>query len=414
MGVFTKRHLAPVLFALAFAPFAHGFPCRTEYGAVKVIEPAGFTPGDSAVRKNIQRTRRALGGQNGKVVCVLIPESEAGGDGAYSELITLSQSALTNALDDAGFAEISQNTREQMAVLKKQVVNGLVFDNFREGHRYYFNTLEVGREGSAEATTFTVMGGIHLHGHLFSFVAHTTSANPERRRKWLADAQAWAVKMVAANSTVKPFGDRPPIATVANIDDFKLIAFTLGKTERIRTRDKDRPEAVDVKFEYPRPLEPRPGGGRGYPTLLSGVLDGFVFEVGVGDVPVSAALDAELDAFTVARARDAEAMADGIAGRIAAERGDPPECFDSGYMKIGGRNAAWRDSWAPRDAGGKSPVATKTVWVQLAGGRLFEMKFLLQDTWSEIVPIADLRRFNVGMNKMANSISFQNKRQLKR
>lgn len=409
-----KSLILPFMLALACAGGVRAFPCRTEYGAVEVPGAEGFTPGDSSVRRNIQRTRRAIGGQNGKVVCVLVPKSEADGGGPYSELLTLSQSAMTNAIDDAAFEGIARTTREQIAALREQVVNGLVFGNFHQGRGYYFNTMEVIRTGDQRIAAFTVMGGIHLRGHLFSFVAHTTADDPARRAKWISAAKSWAEGMVAGNAPKKASGGAPLIATFANIDDFKMLAFSLGKTERIRTRDRERPDAVDVKFEYSKLLQPRPGGGLGYPTLLSANLDGFNLNVGVGDAPISEGLDGELDAFSRAGEDAAAALADGLAGKIAAERGQTGEAFDSGFIRIGGRNGLWRDSWLPGTGDGDSPQACRTFWVQLAGRRVFEMQFLLQDTFTAIVPVADLNRLNVGIGRMVQSLAFQNRRQLKR
>lgn len=393
---------------------ASAFPCRTNYGALDVADMDGFVFGDSVVRKNIQRTKKVIGGHSGKVVCVLVPKGETGGDGGFSELISLSETSVTNAITKAEFAAIAKSSGEQVAALGGQVINGLKFGNFRQGDGFYCNTMEIGQEG-AVTEAFTVMGGAYLGGHFYSFVAHTSSVDAEARAKWMDSSVKWIQATVAAcERRGRAKGDAPVFGSVAGIDDFRLLSVSLGKVERVRTRDRENPDFPDVKFEYPKVLSAR-AAVAGLKPQYGAEVDGFELLMGLGETALGEALDAEFDAFSEARKDAAAELAGALADHLAQAAGCGNSAFASGVMEVGGRNGVWRDSWESQAQGlGGSAYATKTIWVQMAGGRALMLKFMLRDMRTDIVPVVDLGHFNTMMVKVVQSLSFQDKKQLKR
>lgn len=400
--------------AVAMTGFAAAaFPCRSDYGALEIAEIDGLVFGDSIVRKNIQRSKKVIGGQSGRVVCVLVPEGETGADGGFSKMISLSETSITNKISQEDFNAIAKSSGEQVAALEGQVINGFTFGDFHRGEGYYCNTMEV-LQGST-AAAFTVMGGAYVAGHLFSFVAHTATLDPEEQKQWTATAQAWIRETAAANKTRVQNGNAGPvIGSVASIDDFKLLSISLGKSERVRTRDKANPDVPDVKFEYPKMMTAC-SAVAGLKPQFGTEIDDYELLIGLGVTRLDEGLDAEFDRFYEADNDAAAALAGGLADRLAAAAGCGNAAFASGMMEIGGRNGVWRDSWegAAPGAGG-SGYATKSLWVQMAGGRALMLKFMLRDLKTDIIPAADLGHFNTMMVKVIHSLSFQDKKQLKR
>lgn len=405
---YAMATLAPIL-ALAF-------PCRTEFGAIEVAEVPGFAAGNSIVRKSIQRTKKAMGGQNGRVVCALVPENELGRGGAFSEILSISQTSITNSITAAEFEGIAEISRNQIESLEGQVIKGLVFDNFRRGNGYYCNTMELRAESEGGASAFTIMGAAMLNNHLFSFVAHSSTTDEAARRAWMEKTISWVKATLSANSHSWTFrADKPVFSTVANIDDFKLTAVSLGKTEKMRTRNKADPSVLDMSFEYPKQLLPIEAAGSGH--MLKGTFDGFDYCIKIGDAETDAAMEMEIDAFLEATPDAAKELAPKLAEKFATSSGaDLGPQLAVGSLALAGRNAVWRDSWqkfsGPKDSG--SDYATKTIWLPAGRGRAFTMQFLLRDNLSSIVPVADLQHFNMTMKKTAESLKIQNKKQFKR
>lgn len=406
------------LLAIFLTSGAFAFPCRTSFGLVEIPGTPGFAPGDNVVKKIIQRTKKALGGQNGKVVSVLVREEELGQQSGYTEMVSLSQTSIEVELSESDFEQIVAGTRAQILSLSGQSLQGMKFGGFQAGNNYYCNTLEIHAEGAAgaeAASAFTVMGGVLIKRHLYSIVAHTSHARDEASRNaWVGRCKQWIEKLVAENGKSSPASSAPILATVPNVDDYAMAGLALEKTERVRTKGRGGPEALDVRIEHPKSMKEvaAPGG-----TLLAleRVVDGYAFRMEASETHYDAALDAALDAFAAAKGDAAKAMAAQLAPRLAAADGEATVTLDTGVLAVDGRNAVWRDTWRPAPPGASgSGCAVKTLWLQADGCRAFKMEFTLRDTTTPLIPVADLKHFNAIMAKTASETTIQNKKQFKK
>lgn len=412
------------VFLLAFILLANGvlaFPCRTPYGAFEVVGLDGFVAGNAQVRKNIQRTRKAIGSHDGKVVCVLVRSEEVGNKDGFSELISISPTSIDVPLSDEDFDQVAETTRTQIEGLHDQVIRGLVFGGFSRGRSYYYNTMEMLKAENGNDTAFTLMGGVLIGHRLFSFVAHSSAVHTaEQRQAWTSTIVNWLERLLAANANGFLASDpwNPPMATVANIDTYALAGVTLERTVRERTPKVDGADAIDAKFEHPKSIveaTPSPGATQAFARDV----DDFEFRIEIGETRFDATLDAALDLFANAKKKEAEEMAQALATQLVLADGDADagkrKIFATGIFEVDGRNAVWADTWRPAPPGAKgSALATKTVWVQADGGRAFSLRFTLRDQLTSLVPVADLQHFNVSMMKIADSVRFQNKKQFKK
>lgn len=406
---------------------AVAFPCRTDFGLVEVPVLDGFLPGDNAVKKAIQRTKRSIGGTDGKVSCVFVPKGELDENGKkikgrreYSQMFSISQTSIEAPISQEDFSLVAAATSEQLEALRRENVPGLRFGDFLQGDDYYFNTLEIFAIDGSYA--FTVMGGVRLNTHLYAVVSHSSTAKDEtQKRVFLEMTLKWTKLLLEANASGGPAatGNKPLFSTVPNINDYSLLGTTLESTSRARTRSDKNPETIDAKFEHPRSMEataPLFGGTLAFARTF----DGYEFRVETGQTRYDAALDAALDSLAVAKGDAAATMAAPLAERLAAAdraegRASGTETFATGTMEIAGRNAVWRDSWRPANAGAQgSGSAIKTIWVQADGLRAFRMEFSLRDTMTPLVPVADMPHINVTMIKIASSVSFPDKKQFKK
>lgn len=419
----VKTAIAALAVAALLSGDLSAFPCRTDFGLIEVPELEGFLPGGNSVKKAIQRTKRAMGGADGKVSCALVRKEELPaqekGHHEYSEMFSISQTSIEVPISGDDFAQIATATREQIEPLRDQNLNGLRFGDFMQGVGYYCNTLEIFAADGSRA--FTVLGGVYLCGHLYSLVSHSSTARTEEQHKaFLAKTLDWTKRVVAANAHGGPAasGKGPLFSTVPNINDYSLLGATLESTSRARTKSGDGAEMIESKFDHPRSMEetaPIFGGTMAFARLF----DGFEFRVEVGQTRFDAALDGAFDAFSVAKGDDAVALAAPLAERLAAAdraegRFSGAETFATGAMEIAKRNAVWRDSWRPVSGSKGSGAAIKTIWIQADGLRAYRMEFSLRDTQTPLVPIADMPHLNVSMVKIASSLSFTDKKQFKK
>jgi hypothetical protein len=403
---------------------AAAFPCRTDFGLVEVPHLDGFAPGDNIVKKAIQRTKKSIGGADGKVSCVFVRAEEMPENGKgrreYSEMFSLSQTSIEAPISHEDFALIAAASREQLESLRQQNVNGLAFGDFMQGDGYYCNTLEIFAQDGTYA--FTVMGGVYLNNHLYSLVSHSSTATGTAQKNALLDKTLdWTKRLVAANAHGGPAasGSAPIFSTVPNINDYSLLGTTLESTSRARVKTSKGSDMIEAKFEHPKSrAETAPAFGG---TLaFARTLDGYEFRVEAGLTHYDASLDAALDAFAAAKGNEREAMAANLAERLAAaDRAEGKvsgkNTFATGTMEIAKHGAIWRDSWRPAAAGTQgSGAATKTIWVQADGQRAFRLEFSLRDTATPLVPVADLPHLNVAMTKIAMSVSFPDKKQFKK
>lgn len=419
---------ASVFAILAMAALLCGdavaFPCRTDFGLVEVPPIDGFLPGGNTVKKAIQRTRRSIGGTDGKVACVFVPRDEMDENGKgrreYSQMFSLSQTSIEAPISQKDFSLVAVATRDQLETLRRENVPGLSFGEFLLGEGYYCNTLEIFATDGSYA--FTVMGGIYLNAHLYSFVSHSSVARADAQKQaLLGKTLEWTKRLLEANASCgsDATGNGPLFSTVPNINDYSLLGTALESTSRARTKNSKYPETIDAKFEHPRSMDETPPlfGGT---LAFARTLDGYEFRVEAGQTRYDAALDAALDSFAASKGDTAASMAASLAERLAAaDRAEGKitgkETFATGTMEIAGRHAVWRDSWRPAAAGAQmSGAATKTIWVQADGLRAFRMEFSLSDTKTPLVPVADMPHLNVAMIKMASSVSFPDKKQFKK
>jgi len=414
-----RIRIAAAVICAALLPHAsEAFPCRTGFGAIEVPALEGFTPGDSVVKKGISRTMKAIGGQSGKVACVLVHESEIGSEEGFSELISISQTSIEAAVSDADFRVIVETTRAQIDALSTQVIRGFRFGGFQVGDGYYCNTLETGVSEAGDGATYALMGGVLLGGRLFSFVAHSATAHDAAARDaWKARSLGWIGRLRAANARGFIVADpvRPPISTTPNIDGYTLAGVSLERLERARTRDAGVASAIDAKFEHPKSMVAT-NAAPGALMAFARVVDGYEFRVEICETPLGADLDAALDGFARLGKDDAENAAATLAPRLVAQAyGAGREVFRTGATAVDGRNALWADTWQPAPAGwaGSAP-AVRTIWVQADGLRAFALRFSLRDTLTPIVPAADLSHLNLAMLKVKDSVRFQNKKQFKK
>lgn len=415
MGKFIKFAFL-LLLALLQSGGALAFPCRTDFGLVEVPGTQGFTPGDNVVRKIIQRTKKAIGGQNGKVVSVLVREEERNEKGNFSELISLSQTSIEAEITAADFAQIVEATRKQISELSEQALKGMRFGGFQSGDGYYCNTLDIFVDGAPNAeAAYTIMGGVFLRGHLYSVVAHTAAAHSNAdRAAWMKKCTDWIQSLVAANRAALP--KTPLLASIPNIDDYALAGLALEKTERVRTKGRGGPDALDVRIEHPKSMK-EVAAPPGVLVAVEREVDGYAFRMEVGETRFDAALDAALDALAAAKGDTASAMAAELAQRLAAADapGATSPILATGILPVDGRNAVWRDTWRPAQAGDPdSGRAVKTVWLQAADCRALKIEFTLRDKVTPLVPVADMAHFNMVMVHSAGDTSIQNKKQFKK
>lgn len=410
---------AAAILCAALAPLvSEAFPCRTVFGALEVPALEGFVSGDSVVKKSISRTMKAIGGQGGKVACVLVHEAEIGSDDGFSELISLSQTSIEDAISDADFRAIAETTRTQIDALSAQVIRGFRFGGFQTGDGYYCNTLETGVTEAGDGATYALMGGVVLGGRLFSFVAHSSTAHDAAARgAWAALALGWIGRLRAANARgfIVSNPASPPVSTVPNIDGYTLAGVSLERMERARTRDAGGASAIDAKFEHPKSMVAT-NATPGALMAFARIVDGYEFRLEVCETRLDAGLDAALDGFARLGKDDAENAAASLAPRLVAQAyGDGREILRTGATEVDGRNALWADTWlpAPKGASGSAPAA-RTIWVQADGLRAFALRFSLRDTLTPIVPAADLPHLNLAMLKVKDSVRFQNRKQFKK
>lgn len=409
-------HRATIVFAvvLAIAENVFSFPCRTSFGLISVPEINGYVPGDISIKRTIQRTKRMFGGQSGKVVCVFLPEEDKDKTTGFSKLISLSQTSIEAEISSKDFEKIQEATKQQIGSIEGQIIQGMIFGGFTASRSYYYNTLEihaVGAVNQAQASAFTVMGGIHLRGHLYSFVAHTsTTLDESARSEWIVQCITWIEKLLAANVDTSP--KSAEISTVANVDDYLLMPMTMERTDRERTKGRAGSETLDVKFEHARSMKevsPRENAFLAFEREV----DGYVFRLDVGEVRYDAELNDDLEAFKKADDEDATTMIDALAKRLLAiEKINSDGIGESGIIEDDGRRLLWLDSWQMMPSGSEgSGCARRTLWLPGLNCRALHFDFTLRDKRSNLVPVADLSHFNVVMMRVVDSISIQNKKQ---